>query len=133
MTNITPVDFDTQTTAVMTEIATLLRAAQEVHGMSISFKNSPELDKRAATPFAKDVTKFTAEAGAALLIELFGPLSRRDSGLSAVRQHYKFRLKGAIDSAQKLAEMEEQGMLVAGVKVNVIRLKVLEPLQHFNW
>lgn len=133
MKSLNDADFDQQTVHAMNEMATLLRAAQQTHAMSKTFKYAQELDKVAATPFAKAVISFSKDASTAILSQLCKPATKREVGLIEVRATFAKRLAKAISDAESLSAMEKEGIGAMGGKGNVIRLMVLEPLQSLGW
>ena len=135
MTNISQSDFDPKTSHTMVEIATLLRAAQEMQAMSKTFKNLPDLNKKNASPTAQCVIKFTKEVSTGLLGILTKPKNKRDDAAREFRCSYREQLNEAILAAQLLSDREEKAVqrMGGGAKGNVIRKLVLEPLQALNW
>lgn len=69
----------------MIEIATSLRAAQATCAMAKTFKNSPNLDKKKASPAALCVIDFARKVSVGLARRLTRSEAKRDAAILAFR------------------------------------------------
>ncbi len=118
--------------AAMDEVATLLFASQELRKMSVTFKNSTEIDKRDADGPATVTLKAIGAVAQSLMAPLFVKSLKREPMLRAARKKGLKKLTVAIKNASILAEMESRAFAGTLARGDNIKIQVVDRLEQIS-
>ncbi|MGK5049824.1 hypothetical protein ACQ4WP_28650 [Janthinobacterium sp. GB4P2] len=113
----------------MDEIAMLLFITQELRKMSVTFANSPEIEKRDADAPASVALKAIGSVAQSLVVPLFLKSSKREPMLAAARKEGVKKLDIAVKNAGILANMERQAFAGTAARGDNIQVQVIGRLE----